>query len=603
MAILIFISTILAGCSGKSLSNESNGYLTSTKDVFVSVAEPSEPFQFAMPFDTETYWQFYNNTDEITNVGDVSGAIVPHHLVGGRITANLFKYLAKQKPPLVIIFGPDHYNPNNSQIISTKRDWQTPFGPIKTDDRLINILEDKKVLEINEEIIRDEHSVSSLVSFVRLALPETQLAVFIAPFFTTTNTIENFISELEISIPDSAVIIASVDFSHYQNSAVAKYHDELSIQTVKNFDYKRLAYLDIDSPAGLYFLLRMMEKRNTQSIAYEIADNSASILQNNSLEEITSYYSAYFVKGNIKKNRIASILNFGDMMLDRNVKKLIDINGSDYIFEKLAGKENRFFRGVDIIGANLEGPFAEYRRTTTKEIAFRFDPSLLSTLTKYNFSIFSQANNHSLDMGSTAFEESKNYLKQAGIDYYGSQYRVDSESVKIREVDGFKIAFIGLNDTNSPVDINKIKELIKNTQSKTDFIIINTHWGEEYKEISNLRQRTLAREMIDAGADVIIGHHPHVVQEMEIYKNRLIFYSLGNFVFDQYFSTPTQESLAVGLIFRENEISAYIFPLEQTLSQVYQMPHNKRIKYLDEWLFKSKLNNAHFKDDKILITR
>ena len=208
-------------------------------------------------------------------------------------------------------------------------------------------------------------------------------------------------------------------------------------------------------------------------------------------------------------------------------------------------------------------------------------------------------------MGLAGFEESKKNLRAAGLDFYGSQYKVDDNSLLIKKIGDFNFAFIGINDTNSPVGIMKVVDLIKKARSNpvipvktgiqaADFIIINAHWGAEYKSLSNSRQRQLAHSLIDAGADVIIGHHPHVVQEMEIYNNRPIFYSLGNFVFDQYFSVPTQQGLGVGLIFKEREISTYVFPLQSNKSQVSQMSPAIGQKYLNDWLKNSRIGEYKF---------
>ena len=205
-------------------------------------------------------------------------------------------------------------------------------------------------------------------------------------------------------------------------------------------------------------------------------------------------------------------------------------------------------------------------------------------------------------MGLAGFEESKNNLQAAGLDFYGSQYKVDDSSLLIKKIGDFNFAFIGINYTNSPVGIMKVVDLIKKAREATaDFVIINAHWGTEYKSISNSRQRQLAHSLIDAGADVIIGHHPHVVQEMEIYNDRPIFYSLGNFIFDQYFSVPTQQGLGVGLIFKEKEISTYVFPLQGLKSQVSQMTPVTGQKYLNDWLKNSRIGEYIFNNFNLRI--
>lgn len=305
--------------------------------------------------------------------------------------------------------------------------------------------------------------------------------------------------------------------------------------------------------------------------------------------------------------RTASLLNFGDLMLDRGVKKQIDVNGADYILKKLAGENNSFeennsfFEGIDVVSANLEGSFANKRRPTSKSIAFRFEPKLISTLKKYHFNLFNLANNHSLDMGTAGFKESQINLKKAEIDFYGQQYKVNEQNLLVKQIGDFKFGFIGLDDTVYRVQISAVKKLIEKAKSQgAEVILVNIHWGDEYKHISNTRQRQLAHALIDAGVDIIIGHHPHVVEEMEIYKNHPIFYSLGNFVFDQYFSIPTQQELGVGLILNQEDnkkkLSIYIFPLESNRSQIQQMNIKKTNAFFADWIKKSRLGENKFKD-------
>lgn len=303
----------------------------------------------------------------------------------------------------------------------------------------------------------------------------------------------------------------------------------------------------------------------------------------------------------INKIKTASILNFGDLMLDRSVKKQIDKNGVDYIFTKLANQDNLLTADSDAIAANLEGPFADKRRATSKSIAFRFDPKLIATLTKYHFNLFNLANNHSQDMSLDGFKESQKNLTAAGISFYGQQYKANDQNLLVKQIGDFKFGFIGLDDTINKIKISQVKSLVDKAKSQgAEIILANVHWGDEYKLISNQRQRQLAHALIDSGVDVIIGHHPHIVEEMEIYNNHPIFYSLGNFVFDQYFSVPTQQELSVGLIFTElnnqKNISAYVFPMQSIKSQISFLPTEAMQKYFDTWLKTSRLGGYKFEN-------
>jgi gamma-polyglutamate biosynthesis protein CapA len=301
----------------------------------------------------------------------------------------------------------------------------------------------------------------------------------------------------------------------------------------------------------------------------------------------------------------ARILHFGDIMLDRNVKRRIDENGTDYLFGKLAGEHTsansaqaNFFSGYDIVTANLEGPFADWRRDTTKEIAFRFDPDLIPMLQKYNFNLFTLANNHSLDMGRAGFAESKDNLTAAGIDFYGIGYGVGDESLIFREINNLKIALLGVDDTLTRVNMVKMNSLLEQAEAEADFTIVNVHWGYEYQRLnSNDRQQNLARQFIDKGADVIVGHHPHVIQEIEVYRDRPIFYSLGNTIFDQYFSEETQEGLALALeIFEEGKLEVELFFLQGEMSQLSLMDASATGALMDQLIQNSRLGEYSFDD-------
>ena len=105
---------------------------------------------------------------------------------------------------------------------------------------------------------------------------------------------------------------------------------------------------------------------------------------------------------------------------------------------------------------------------------------------------------------------------------------------------------------------------------------------------------------VDAGAKIVVGHHPHVIQEIEVYKDRPIFYSLGNFIFDQYFSTPTQQGLGIGLVFHDTErVSAYIFPIESIDSQNNLMEYEESKAAINQLVAASRLGGYNIEDFKL----
>jgi AmmeMemoRadiSam system protein B len=561
-----------------------------------------QQYQISAPWDKDFLTKLYTDAPTVPEIeSDVVGGIVPHHLLAGKYIATFFETLKKQKPSVVVIIGPDHFSRGRGKISATARDWKTPFGVVQTDTKLLNTLKQNTFITIDEEVISEEHSVYGIVPFIARSLPKAEVITFALRGDLKSEEIQAFAKVLHEQLPDDAVVVASIDFSHYQRVEVADFHDELSRAVIQSFEYDRLKNLEIDSIPSLETLLRYLESRGAQNIAASFSDNSERITGARDVLETTSYFIPFFVTGEKQSVAFASTLNFGDMMLDRSVAKAMGDKGIPYLLDPLAGNEGRFFAGVDITAANLEGPFADVRRPTEKSIAFRFDPILIPQLRKYGFNLFTLANNHSVDMAYAGDTETRDHLHDAGIDFYGHQYKVADDSYLLKEVGGLKLAYVGINDTHPNTDIASAIELVKKGEQEADFVIVNIHWGVEYQTTSHPRQQTLAHQFIDAGADVILGHHPHVTQEIEVYQNRPIFYSMGNFIFDQYFSVPTQEGYAVGLTFDKGEnkkIHAYLFPLQGEKSAVrLKSPEDRRVfirTYFDEALLSQYTENNSY---------
>ena len=226
----------------------------------------------------------------------------------------------------------------------------------------------------------------------------------------------------------------------------------------------------------------------------------------------------------------AAALVFGDMMLDRYVRTTIQKKGLEHIFLPI----NKVFLGSDLVLANLEGSFTDFApNPDVDSLKFTFDPKLIPELKKIGFNIFNLANNHALDFGSAGFAQSKEYLKKNNLDYFGDP-KNDAEISIIKNILGLKIGFIGFNGLIGMID--PVLEEIEKVKEESDIVAVYTHWGTEYNENFTKIQADQAHQLIDAGADVIFGSHPHVVEPIEEYRGKIIFYSLGNFVFYQLFS-------------------------------------------------------------------
>ncbi len=288
---------------------------------------------------------------------------------------------------------------------------------------------------------------------------------------------------------------------------------------------------------------------------------------------------------------------FGDIMLDRNVAKNMSAQGLDYIFANIKDHPETLFPPSDLLVANLEGAFAPKRVPTTKSIAFRFDPKLANDLARWGFDVVSLANNHSLDMGRTNTDFTRETLKKVRIGYFGDQTREGAQySYATTTQNGLKFAFIGLNNTDHPLNMPQVVAAIQQAKQQADYVIAVMHWGVEYQALSHPTQRDLAHRLINSGVDAVIGSHPHVVEEAEIYKDKPIFYSLGNFIFDQYFSTETQQGLSVIFRFSGKKLTTIdLLPFYGKNSQVMVMTEKQKNDF-----FSTFIKNSRLADKKII---
>ncbi len=255
-----------------------------------------------------------------------------------------------------------------------------------------------------------------------------------------------------------------------------------------------------------------------------------------------------------------TILFTGDMMLGRYIATLRERNGGDFPFTYMpdvidAVEKELEVEALDLVVGNLEGPIVE-KQIAYGDLVFRFDPEIAPLLKKVGFTTVSLANNHSINQSRAGLDETRSHLTAAGVDSFGHPDTPDGEFSFIRyDYPDISIGFLGLHHTDFKLDMAQTTEVIKRHNEEVDFLIIGIHWGQEYLKIAPDYIQDMGHQFVDAGADMIWGHHPHVVQNSEIYNGAPIYYSLGNFVFDQYWSQPTQEGLVVGLKLENGEVS------------------------------------------------
>jgi poly-gamma-glutamate capsule biosynthesis protein CapA/YwtB (metallophosphatase superfamily) len=278
-----------------------------------------------------------------------------------------------------------------------------------------------------------------------------------------------------------------------------------------------------------------------------------------------------------------SIVAAGDVMLGSWVQNVIFENGWDYPFRNI----DSILTQADIVFANLEAPFgtkdsAAFEKTYTFQVA----PDLVKVLTAGKINVVSVANNHILDFGVEDLFETMTLLNQNNIQYSGAgKNLLEARPPARMEAKGKKIAVacysltfpeeFWATDTTAgtcfPFDTFFYDDLRK-FKAENDLVIVSFHWGGELLQYPKPYQLELAHNAIKVGADLVIGHHPHVVQGIELYRGKMIVYSLGNYIFGSY-SESVKESMLLKFYFGTNGISACkIYPLNVYNKEVEFQP-------------------------------
>lgn len=301
-------------------------------------------------------------------------------------------------------------------------------------------------------------------------------------------------------------------------------------------------------------------------------------------------------KPKLRELRISAV---GDLMLDASARETMDEEGYDYPF----ALTKKYFGTADIVFANLEGPLTNGgKRDRKKRFIFRSPPRKVAlALKRAGIDIVSLANNHSLDYGAEGLSDTAFALDQQNILYVGAGKNIKAaRNFEVINANGHDVAFLAYNLTFPDYSWARqrrpgtafghekfIRQDVKQARQHADIVVVSFHWGREVKTKLRPYQPWLARVAIDSGASLVLGHHPHILQGVEVYKGGLIIYSLGNYAFGS-FSKRTTRSAVAQITFRDNKFHQLrMVPLNVDNTQVLFQPTpikgkaaDKVVKYL-----------------------
>ncbi|GAI65638.1 unnamed protein product, partial [marine sediment metagenome] len=454
------------------------------------------------------------------NKQDIVSGVVPHHLLAKDIIEDFFSYISsREKPKTIVILSPDHFQSgilmeSNSFITIGLEGDDEKFNNLKVDTLLWGKLFKENKMTLNNSAVIVEHGVTTLLPCIRKYFPETNILPILIPADITKEQVEQLVKTIDENTLLNTIVVASVDFSHYLPSQAADFHDTKSIRVLLNFEEENFKNIEVDCWQALC-AARLFAKLRQKETPHIIAHKNSVDFLNLELEETTSYFSVVFGEKKSEEifscstvevfnERVKTILLVGDIMLDRGVEDLIKQNSIYYPFQKIG----HFLRGVDIVFGNLEGPIVKNPpELSDNSLKFAFNPEVIKGISWCNFNLFSLANNHTLDMGKEGLEETKRWLRKYHINSVGNPLSGNLSSQDF-SFSTDKIIFLAFNQI-FPFAIRE-EEIIKTTKTvkslnPDNFLIVSLHWGEEYKLINSSAQQKLAHQLIEAGADLIIG--------------------------------------------------------------------------------------------------
>lgn len=288
----------------------------------------------------------------------------------------------------------------------------------------------------------------------------------------------------------------------------------------------------------------------------------------------------------------------GDILFDENYAIMTRVVGNNEISNGIAPELIAEMKSADIMMLNNEFPYSEGGTPTEeKQFTFRARPSTVSYLNDLGVDIVSLANNHAYDYGETAFLDTMTTLEEAGITYVGAGRNLQEarrpvfyiiNNMKIAIVSATQIERLDNPDTKGATDSDagvfrcwngdKLLETVREARENSDFVIVYLHWGTENEETIDWAQEKQAAEVAEAGADLIVGSHPHCLQQISVVRGIPVMYSLGNF----WFNSRTMDTGILKVTIDESGLQSYQFiPCLQSGSRTTLLQGEEKKRILD----------------------
>lgn len=266
------------------------GMFFSHKEKKIDVQRASHTVIF---FDNDSFFKGVTEVkDNSAYPYHVRGGIIPHHLLPSKIIADFFERLSTQQPKTLIIIGPNHYEKGTFKVLTSRYDWETPFGLLHPNEEIIDDLIQKRLLQVDEEVLPNDHAVAGILPFVKYYLPDTTIVPMLLSGKMNEQDVRLLAEGVSKHLDRDTVLVAAVDFSHYLTNQEAQEKDAVTLSVLKQYDYQRLLLLNndyLDSPPSIAALLMTMRRVGALDMEVLHHTNSGEMLHNNK-DQTTSYF-------------------------------------------------------------------------------------------------------------------------------------------------------------------------------------------------------------------------------------------------------------------------------------------------------------------------
>lgn len=495
--------------------------------------------------------------------------ILPHHLVAiEQMRALLANVRTQIAPQRIVVVSPNHFGAGHGAV----QVFAVPYAVLDEthfpmDAAAIDALP-WGIARATRPFTR-EHGIFNLLPLLHTTFPDARFVPVMVRPGAAADDVAPLVAALSSQRDVPTLVVYSVDFVHNGDIGTADIKNRVMAQRLAQDRVDDVDRWDVDCPACLR-VATAVARANGTHFALFAHSSAAAILRQPLPGENTSYILGTFSEQQSPPDGdTAAALFVGDIMLDRSMRALADAHGG---VGALIAPVERLFCGADVVVGNLEGVVSDapsvsvaaaHNTAARDHYRFRFPAARVRAVAdamRAPLVVF-DGNNHILDFGADAVTRSRAALAAVGIPVFGDVRTQDvATQVLRRTLGGRAVSFVSFNAFLGHGFESAHDAIAREAAAGRDVVVL-THWGTEYVRTADATLRAWAHGFIDAGARLVVGTHPHVLQPLEVYKGGVIFYSLGNFLFDQFFSADVRERPVALCAWSDTQMRCALTPL------------------------------------------